>query len=126
MKLSEISADRTMDILCEVTPHISNIIEDKNLMEVLKNKVKYEEDKKEEIEEKGLELGFKNFMKLIPIIFKDHKNDVQMVLAIMDNVTLKEIQEENIFKNINRINELIQDEEMVSFFTSLQNSEALK
>ena len=126
MKLSEISADRTMDILCEVTPYISNIIEDKNLMEVLKNKLKYEEDKKEEIEEKGFELGFKNFMKLIPVIFKDHKNDVQMILAIMDNVALKEIQEENIFKNINRINELIQDEELLSFFTSLQNLEALK
>ena len=126
MKLSQISSNETMDIICEISPYISNIVEDKKLMKILKNKVKYDEDKKEESQEKGFELGINNLMKLIPIVFKDHRKDVQMILAIMDNVTLKEIQEENIFKNMARIKEIFEDEEMLSFFTSMQSLEVLK
>ena len=126
MKLSQTSSNETMDIICEISPYISNIVEDKKLMKILKNKVKYDEDKKEESQEKGFELGINNLMKLIPIVFKDHRKDVQMILAIMDNVTLKEIQEENIFKNMARIKEIFEDEEMLSFFTSMQSLEVLK
>ena len=126
MKLSQISADRTMDILSELTPYISNIAEDEQLLKVLKNKIQYDENNKEEIKEKGAQLGISNVLKLVPLLFKNHKEDIQNILAIMDNVTLKEIKEENIIKNMARIKELFEDDELMSFFTSLDSLEALK
>jgi len=115
-----------MDILCEIVPYASSIAEDEELIKTLKNKIEYDEDKKEEIKQKGFELGMANLFKLIPIIFKDHKKDVQMILAIVDNKTLEEIQQENIFKNISRIKEIFEDEELIVFFQSLNKLEALK
>ena len=40
MKLSEISTDRAIDVLCEITPYINNIIIDEKLLSEIKAKVK--------------------------------------------------------------------------------------
>lgn len=120
MKLSEIKSDEAMDILCDITPYISNIIEDKKLIKILKNRVQVTEENEQEVKKQAFELGIKNITKLVPIMFKDHRNDVQMILSIIDGVDIQVIKEESIIKNMARINEMLQDKELIDFFSSFQ------
>ena len=39
MKLSQLNTDQAANVLCELTPYISNILGDKNLLDTLKEKI---------------------------------------------------------------------------------------
>lgn len=50
MKLSELTTDRALDVLCELTPAVANIVEDKAVASALERAIpeKKEDPEKEE------------------------------------------------------------------------------
>lgn len=121
MKISEMSSDRVMDVLAEITPFVSNIVEDEKIMAIFKDKIIINEQNEGEIKEKGFQSGIKIVMKLVPSLFKTHKEDIQNILSIMDNVPLKQIKEEKILVTMGRIKELLEDKEFIDFFRLSNN-----
>lgn len=114
MKLSQLSTDRALDVLCEITPYISNIAADQNLMETIGKSIKGE----------GLTtagvmlLGAEKVTKLVPILLKSHRDDVYGVLAAINGVSLEEIAKQNIIATSRQIVEVVRDRELLDFFRS--------
>lgn len=119
MKLSEMNTDKLLDVMCDLTPFVGNIAKDKEIKAILGDKVELTEDNKDKIQELGYEKGLNNIVKLIPVLFKKHKEDFYNILAIINEQTIEEIKEQKAFKTIADIVELFKDKDTVDFFTSL-------
>lgn len=114
MKLSELSTDEALDVLCEITPFVSNIVTDDSVMETVGKAVK-----KEGMTKAGVMLlGLEKFNKIVPILLKTHRPDVYGILSIVNGVDVGIISKQNIMKTATQIREIFQDEELISFFKS--------
>lgn len=120
MKLSELNTDQATDLLCEITPYISNIAVDEGLTEVLKKKLT---DGKTKSRAEIMVYGAKKITELAPIILKDHKTDVFGILAALNNSTIDDIAKQSFFVTLKQIKEIAQDKELVDFFKSWQQVE---
>ena len=118
MKLSQLSTDKALDVLCEITPYIANITADKALLDTLGEKLGGGKSMAE-----IAVFGAKKVSALAPIVLKDHKQDVFGVLSVINEKTVEEIGKQNILETMNQIREAVQDEELVSFFRSWQQGE---
>lgn len=115
MKLSQLTTDQVTDILCEITPFVSNIVGDAELMDTLKNKV----EPGSSVAEIYLH-GSRMISKAVPIVFKDHRHDVFSVLAVLNGTTAEEIANQKFSDTLAQIKEAVSDEDLRSFFRSLQ------
>lgn len=115
MKLSELSTDRALDVLCELTPYIANIASDEAVVSAVGKVV----DANKEINIYGKALLLAERMgEIIPALFKDHRLDVYGVLSIMNERPASEIAAQKITDTILQVRELFQDPELLSFFKS--------
>jgi hypothetical protein len=119
MKLSEFSTDEALDVLCEITPYINNIIIDDALMETLKAKVKGDGLTKAEI----MALGAEKLNKLLPVILKDHRGDVYGIVAVLNGIDAADIGRQNIIKTAAQVRDAIKDKDLVDFFKSCAEPE---
>lgn len=117
MKISELSTDRGLDVLVEITPYVSNIATSETLAVELK--------KLAETPVSGLKsslqqmvFGADVFSRLIPILLKERRNDVYGILAVLNEKPIEEIAEQNIMQTISMIREVFSDKDMLSFFKS--------
>ena len=115
MKLSEISTDKAIDVLCDITPSVNNIVTDENLLEQLKNKVKIAGD---ESKAEVIAIGVEKINKIVPIVLKSHREDILYILSAINGIGVDEIKKQNVIKTMKMIKELIQDKEFVDFFKS--------
>lgn len=120
MKLSEMTTDRAMDVLCEITPFIANITADEELLEELRNAIDPKAVKtKAELMVKGVE----KVTKLVPIVLKKRKADVFGVLAALNEKTAEEIGKQNIIATMVQVREVVKDKDLMDFFKSCVGSE---
>ena len=119
MKLSEFSTDEALDVLCEITPYINNIIIDDALMGTLKAKVKGDGLTKAEI----MALGAEKLNKLLPVILKDHRVDVYGIVAVLNGIDAADIGRQNIIKTAAQVRDAIKDKDLVDFFKSCAEPE---
>lgn len=119
MKLSEFSTDEALDVLCEITPYINNIIIDDALMETLKAKVKGDGLTKAEI----MALGAEKLNKLLPVILKDHRGDVYGIVAVLNGIDAADIGRQNIIKTAAQVRDAVKDKDLVDFFKSCAEPE---
>lgn len=114
MKLSKLTTDEALDVLCEITPYVSNIVVDENLMETLNKTVK-----KDGMTRAGvLVAGAEKLSRLVPIVMKEHRNDVYGILAAVNGTDADEIAKQNIIKTSMQIRDVCADKEMLDFFRS--------
>lgn len=114
MKLSKLTTDEALDVLCEITPYVSNIVSDETLMETLNKTVK-----KEGMTRAGvLVAGAEKLSRLVPIVMKEHRNDVYGILAAVNGLDTDEIAKQNIIKTSMQIRDVCADKEMLDFFRS--------
>lgn len=120
MKISQLSTDEGLDVLCEITPFLCSIIEDDNLRDALRKKVKLEADASvtEIYAEAIRKLG-----KIIPIVTKTHRDDVYGIVAAVNGKNPDEIAKQNIIKTAGDIRDIINDKEFKDFFSSLRNTD---
>ncbi|MCI8623748.1 MAG: hypothetical protein HFG26_08810 [Provencibacterium sp.] len=120
MKISELTTDESLDILCELTPIIFNITNDSALSEELRRKIDPENLKTQA----GIVIeGTKKLNVLIPIVLKSHRADIYQILSLLNRKTSDEIARQNFIQTGMQIRELIKDKELIDFFTSFVQSE---
>ena len=120
MKLSKMTTDRAMDVLCEITPCIANITADEELLAELRTAIDPKAVKtKAELMVKGVE----KITKLAPIVLKKRKADVFGILAALNEKTAEEIGKQNIIATMAQVREVVKDKDLMDFFKSCVGSE---
>lgn len=115
MKISQLDTARAIDILCELTPYITSITGDKTLMDTLSEKIGSGKSQAE-----IMLYGAKKISALVPIVLKEHKNDVFGILSILNETTAEEIEKQNIMVTMQQIKEICNDKELLDFFKQRQ------
>lgn len=114
MKLSELSTERAADVLCELTPYIANITGDKALLDELAKKF---ESKGKSVAELYV-FAANKYATLVPILLKEHREDVFSVLSIMNETDVETVKKQNILSTLYQVRNLLKDKELIAFFKS--------
>lgn len=119
MKLSELSTDRALDVLCELTPSIASIMEDSEIISALTDAMPPKADGAEETD--GFAAGLRVVCgagKIAPVLLRTHRADVYNILAALNEKSTAEIAAQRLTDTINQTREVFQDEDLLSFFKS--------
>ena len=119
MKISTLTTEQALDTLCVLTPYIENITGDKSLTDALSKKLGKSKMSAAEV----YTYGAQKIAALVPILLKDHREDVFGILSVLNETTPEEIAEQNVLITINQIKEAVQDKDLVDFFKSWQQGE---
>lgn len=115
MKLSELSTDKALDVLCELTPYISSIASDEAVVTSVGKVV----DTSGNMNMFGKSLLLAERMgEIVPALLKCHRHDVYGILSVMNERPVAEIAGQKLTETIRQIRELFQDEEFMAFFKS--------
>ena len=120
MKLSQLSTDRAMDLLCEIATPVTNIMTDEELIKELKSAVDF--NKANTMAEK-IALITGKFTKILPLILKKRKADLFSILASLNEKTIEEIGSQNVIKTMSQIKDIAKDKELLDFFKSCTGTE---
>lgn len=120
MKLSELSTDRATDVLCELTPYITNILSDEALLSELRTAVDFKEANTL-AEKMALTAG--KITNIIPILLKNRKSDVFGILGALNEKSVEEIAKQNFIKTMKQIKDIAKDKELLDFFKSCTSME---
>jgi hypothetical protein len=120
MKISQLSTDRAMDLLCEIATPVTNIMTDEELIKELKSAVDFE--KANTMAEK-IALTTGKFTKILPLILKKRKADLFSILASLNEKTIEEIGSQNVIKTMSQIKDIAKDKELLDFFKSCTGTE---
>lgn len=115
MKLSELSTDGALDVLCELTPYISNIASDEAVVNTVGKIV--DTDKDINLFGKGL-LLVERMGEIVPVLLKAHRPDVYGILSVMNERSTEEIAAQPVMDTIRQVRGLFQDEDLMAFFRS--------
>lgn len=115
MKLSELSTDKALDVLCELTPYISNIASDDAVVGTVGKIV--DTGKDINLYGKGLML-VERMGEIVPVLLKTHRSDVYGILSVMNERPAAEIAAQKLMDTMEQVRELFRDEEFVAFFKS--------
>lgn len=120
MRISELSTDTGLDVLCEITPYLGAIITDEALVSELRNRIKLN---KEASVAEVYAAGLDKITKLLPIILKTHRDDVYGIVAAVNGKTATEVAEQSMLKTASEIRDIIKDKEFRDFFKSLRDTD---
>ena len=139
MKLSELSTDKALDVLCELTPSVASIIEDDDVVSGLANifpkknetedKTGVDHDKKTEAEDgetNFIETGIQIFGRIgtiVPLLLKKHRAEMYHILSVLNEKSVDEIAKQKIGETIKQARESFQDSELLTFFKSFVRRE---
>lgn len=119
MKLSELTTERAADVLCELTPYIANITGDKTLLDELSNKF----DRKGKSAAELYTFAAHKYATLVPILLKEHREDVFGVLSVLNETEPDKIAKQNIMETMKQVREVFKDKELLDFFKSFGQEE---
>ena len=114
MKLSQLTTERAADVLCELTPYIANITGDKALLDELANKF----DSKGKSAAELYTFAAHKCATLVPILLKEHREDVFGVLSVLNETEPDKIAKQNIMETMKQVRDLFKDKELLDFFKS--------
>lgn len=115
MKLSGLSTDKALDVLCELTPYVGNIANDKEVVNTV-GKVMESGQEMNRYGQVMLVLG--RIGDFLPLLLKSHRPDVYGILSVMNERPVAEIAAQKLTDTIRQVRELFRDEEFVAFFKS--------
>lgn len=122
MKLSELTTEQAADVLCEITPFISNITGDKELLDELGNKF----DTKGKSVAELYTFAAKKVAVLAPIILKTHRDDLFGILSVLNETDAEQIAKQNVLTTMTQIKDAISDKELLDFFGLSRQAEETK
>lgn len=120
MKISEISTESAMNVLCELTPYVTNIVTDEDLVGELKKAIDFKEANTM-AEKMALTAG--KITKIIPILLKNRKSDVFGIVGVLNGKTIDEIAKQNVIVTMKQIRDIAKDKELLDFFKSCTDTE---
>lgn len=113
MKLSELSTDKALDALCELTPYIDNIANDAEVVSTIGKVVKPDT----ELNRYGSSmLVMGRLSEFIPLLLKNHRDDLYGILSILNEKSKQEIAAQTVKETVGQLREAFQDEDLITFF----------
>jgi hypothetical protein len=119
-KISELTTDNAMDIICEIIPYVEEIITDEELMNEVKSKLNLSEGANK-LEFYYALIG--KVSKIAPILLKKKRGAIYGILAAFNEVPVANISKQNFIITLRQITELVKDKQVVELFTSYGNAE---
>ena len=120
MRISEMTTDQAMDTLCEITPHISDIITDEDLVSEIKKKMKKEEGTtKADV----IRFAVEKITNIVPILLKKRKESVYAIVAAVNQTDIDTVKNQNIIKTMIEIREIAKDDDLMDFVKSCLKTE---
>ena len=120
MKLSELTTDRALDVLCELTPAVANIVEDKAVASALERAIpEKKEDPEKEESASNFSSGLKIFGeigRLAPVLLKNHRRDVYTILSVVNERPVEEISAQPLMNTVRQVREMLRDSDLLAFF----------
>lgn len=123
MKISELSTDKALDVICEITPFVDEIATDEELISTLKEKVKLPEGA---TRADMLRIGADKINKIVPIILKKKRSAVYGILAALNESSIEKISKQSMISTAKQIKEAVGDKELIDFFKSCVGAEGSK
>lgn len=120
MKLSELSTDRALDVLCELTPYVSHIASDEAMVSAVGKVVDTSGDIN--LFGKGL-LLVERMGEIIPALLRAHRPDVYGILSVLNQKSVADIAAQPVRDTIRQVRAVFQDEDLLSFFRSSARQE---
>ena len=119
MKLSDLTPDETLDVLCEITPCVERIIKDEGIINTIGTSVDTTGMTKIGV----LMAGLDRIGTLIPALLKDHRPDIYYILAAVNRLDPAEIAGQKLTVTLAQIDEVLHDEDLMAFFKSFGRRE---
>lgn len=113
-KLSEFGTDECLDVLCEITPHIVNIVSDEEIMNAIGKPM----DKTTVTKVGVMLLGAQKITAVVPMLLKTHRADIYAILSVMGGKSVEEVAKQSTMATLWQIKTLSEDKELLSFFKS--------
>lgn len=123
MKISELSTDKALDVICEITPFVDEIATDEELISTLKEKIKLPEGA---TRADMLKIGADKVNKIVPIILKKKRSAVYGILAALNESSIEKISKQSMISTAKQIKEAVGDKELIDFFKSCVGAEGSK
>ena len=123
MKISELSTDKALDVICEITPFVDEIAADEELISTLKEKVKLPEGA---TRADMLKIGADKINKIVPILLKKKRAAVYGILAALNESSIEKISKQSMISTAKQIKEAVGDKELIDFFKSCVGAEGSK
>ena len=123
MKISELSTDKALDVICEITPFVDEIATDEELISTLKEKVKLPEGA---TRADMLKIGADKINKIVPIVLKKKRSAVYGILAALNESSIEKISKQSMISTAKQIKEAVGDKELIDFFKSCVGAEGSK
>lgn len=114
MKLSQLSTDRALDVLCEITPYIVNITSDEKVIQPFVGLKDFKDMTKIALFIATIE----RYSVMLPVVLKTHREDVYGILSVVNEKTPEEIGAQSLIETMSQFKEVFQDEEFLTFFKS--------
>lgn len=115
MKLAELSTDKALDVLCELTPYVSGICGDSELLGTLGEQI----DVKEDMNLYGqFAVLMGRVSSIVPMLLKGHRPEVYGILSVLNEKTVAEIAAQPVGDTIRQVKEVFQDSDLLDFFKS--------
>lgn len=114
MKLSDLTTDETLDVLCEITPCVERIVKDESIINTIGTAV----DTKGMTKTGVLMAGLEKIGAVIPALLKDHRSDFYHILGAVNRIDPAEIAAQKLTVTLTQIDEVFHDEELLTFFKS--------
>lgn len=121
MKLSELSTDEALDVMCMMTPHIMAICTDEELEKEIREKIKADENSSRA---ELMLVAIDKINRIIPVVLKKHRANVYSILSALNGKNVEDIAKQNIIKTMEQIREVVKDKDLMSFFKSCAASES--
>lgn len=114
MKLSDLTTDETLDVLCEITPCVERIVKDEGIINTIGTAV----DTKGMTKTGVLMAGLDRIGAMVPLLLRDHRADLYHILGAVNRIDPAEIAAQKLTVTLTQIDEAIHDEELLTFFRS--------
>lgn len=114
MKLSDLTTDQSLNVLCEITPYVSNIVTDEKIINTIGKGVNTKGMTKIGV----IRAGIERITDLVPSLLNTHRADVYGILAAVNMTKPDKIAAQKLTKTMEQIKEAVQDEELMAFFRS--------
>lgn len=114
MKFSDLTTDQSLNVLCEITPFVSNIVKDDKIV----NTIGKATDTKKMTKVGVFMAAVDRISALVPSLLQTHRADVYGILAAVNMTKPEKIAAQKLTDTMAQINELVRDEELITFFRS--------
>lgn len=111
---SEFGTDEALEVVLQIAPPITNLIEDEALVKEMQKTMPKGETTRIEMQRFALA----KIVKMLNIALKQHRTDVYAILAPFNGMTVEEIGKQNFLITCKQVADLLNDKAFVDFFKS--------